>query len=174
MIRQPLPRPERLRRHAPPPPSLHAAAPPTTDTPPVFGVLAYKVEQTTLTYTHHTALILHNLCFLQVKEALRRRQSIVRISVHISLVEFQVISLLGTKTTRKGRTTFSVHNLDDLEILLGKDWYYYRKNEVDVSTIHRDSFQFFLYKHRDIVEYASHTCGHTSLVFSFVKIDKKI
>ena len=42
MIRQPLPRPERLRRHAPPPPSLHAAAPPTSDTPPVFGVLAYN------------------------------------------------------------------------------------------------------------------------------------
>ena len=134
IIRQPLPRPERLRRHA---------APPTSDTPPVFEVLAYKVEQTTLTYTHHTALILHSLWFLQVKEALRRRQSIVRFSVPITEEEFQVISLLKTKCTRKGRSTFSVDNLDTLETLLGKGWYYYRKNEVEISTIHRDSFQFF-------------------------------
>ena len=40
--------------------------------------------------------------------------------------------------------TFSVDNLDTLETLSGKDWYYYRKNEVDVSTIHRDSFHFFV------------------------------
>ena len=111
---------------------------------------------------------------MQVKEALRRRQTIVRLSLPITQEEFQLISLLGTKSNNKGRTKYTIEDLDILATLLGNNWYEYRKNEEDISVVHRDSLYFYLYKHRDIVEYGACTRGHTSLIFCFVKIDKKV
>ena len=82
--------------------------------------------------------------FLQVKEALRRRNTVIHLTVQMTAEEFQLLSLLGTKSSHKGRTTYKIEDLDILATLLGNNWYLYRKNEEDISVVHRDSLYFFV------------------------------
>ena len=72
-----------------------------------------------------------------------RRQASVHLYLPSTPEEFEMISLLGTKSSRKGCTTFRV-DLVILDTLLGKDWYSYQKKEDDVSAIHRDSLYIFV------------------------------